>query len=174
MATKTRECSLDELRPELGKVAKEQLSSNEEVLICYESKVRVTLFGLMPTTSFHALIATGHKIIKVSGYDTGVNKVESMCLSDVVSVGEDIYAGEFSARMLGYGGSAIAFPFESREPARKFTNLLRRAIGESKATAPQQNKSASDRLRELAQLHKDGLISEDEFQQKRKEILDQL
>jgi hypothetical protein len=169
---KTIECSLAELQAELYGVVKDQLSNDEEVLICYANQARISFFGLAPTKHLEALVVTGRKVIKVTYYDTGVNYVESMYLSDIVSIQEgfDSTYNAVAATVLGHGSSKIELHFESQEIARKFTNVLRRAIDRAR----QETKGAADRLRELAQLQKEGLISEDELQQKRKEIIEQL
>ncbi len=63
---------------------------------------------------------------------------------------------------------------ETGQVSSKFVSTLRAAISQAKATASRTQVNPANLLRELTQLHNERFITDAEFEQKRKEILNQL
>ncbi len=181
----SRECPVSELHPQLEKLIQPFLSNADEVLTCFEYGFKP--LGLWRQPGFASVI-THTRLVCANRITLTEGKGAKACqLVDIVHVDELMspivfnYAGwthdhyEVVAHSLG---SELHCHFYSQLEAQKFAQILRTAIERAKATAPpimpQSAISPEERLRRITQLHKDGLISTEEFQQKRREILGEL
>lgn len=178
----TRECSLAELKPEFAEILKGHLPSDEQPLICCETRWETDFSP--KKTIFSVGIITQHWIVDADlslhksflGYTGEADtSATSMFLAEIVGISEGDWAEMgFEVKARGHGDNYVGCIFEARQVSIKFASILREAVEQAKAATLQTQKSPSDRLRELQKLYDDKLISDTEFQQKRKEILGQL
>ncbi len=167
---KTIECSVAQLRPELNQQITAQFCGNEDPLACCEANAD-ELFQGKPSLAY---VITQRQIIEAWSFrDTIHNYGSSMFLSDVVTIDEREGRGKdvVQVTLSGHGDTHKILYLER---GHKFISALRAAIGQAKTTASQMQISAGNRLQELTQLRNERLISDAEFEQKRKEILNQL
>jgi len=186
MPYQTRKCSIQELQPKLATAIGQYMSSDDRILACYETKYTedlvTALLGLallvgLPETSIEAQVVTQSQVIHARTSKDG-NSASSIRLADILNIEETSSRGYYKTIVHSQGEATIWAGFASLQMEQKFANILRQAIKQARA-APTATSSPSlsileDRLRVLTQLHKDGLISEAEFQQKRGELLNQL
>ena len=166
------ECSLAQLRPELNQQITTQLHGDENLLACCETS-QVEFQSGKPS---YAYVVTPRQIIQAwTSPKQRKTGAYAIFLSDITDV------GEYTDRKTGSGvwvraraDSNMRLYFETPQGANKFATTLRAAIDQAPAAAPQTPTNPADRLRQLTQLHQEGLVTDAEFQQKRKEILDQL
>lgn len=179
MSIKTRECSVRDLRRKVAAGIRQYLSSNDRILICCETIFKEGI-GLGVPRGLCAYVVTQNCLIssnywRKTEYLTGA---DSMLLVDIISVQEKSDKFGYSVTAHRHGSAAIVCSFGSQQASRKFASILREAIEKAKTAhvaAPLDSPgSVEERLRTLTQLHRDGLVSDTEFQQKRKEILGQL
>jgi hypothetical protein len=175
MSNQTKECSIGELQSKLQKTVKQFLDGDEKVLLCLQTiySLGLGLFGSVRS----AHVITERKLIKVDLSEYSHN--ESMQLADIQSVQESSDGlGTYRTSALGHGGVAVHCDFRSRQASEKFARTLREAIehvNTLRHSIPTQHPAdVEERFRLLTKLHKDNLVSEDEFQKKRKEILGEL
>lgn len=128
--------------------------------------------------SFNRLIS------RVLGYSEGPeSSIRTLPLENVMSVDlENVMSVDQERRRLGglppewitltsySGATSISFFFPSRDESyHRMLKLLHESV--DRARSHQQAPSAADRLRELTALRDDGLITEDEFQTKRQQLI---
>jgi len=105
-------------------------------------------------------------------------EVLEILLEDVSTVREGKMGSTYFVSLYGEDmqRAKMGFDFGVRDDFyNRFTTLLRNALDKCKGVQPSSTPSdPSVRLRQLAALRADGLISEDEFQRKRTEILKEL
>jgi len=182
MAYTIRECAIEELQPELQATVKRSMPVNDGLVACFETKNEPDaiegVLGLimleLPRTTYNAYVISQQYLIHA---ETGKpnSSSSSMRLLDIVSVKED----EFGIYARGHGNSVIWLPFRSeKEISKKFVEILRNTVEKarniSSVSPSQPPTNIEERLRVLTQLHKDNLINDIEFQEKRKEILGEL
>lgn len=174
----TCECSIKELEPELHNVVKPYISEGERVLLCIETGSR---FGIILSTyHYDASILTNKKIIVASASSRSVPSVTTIDLADISSISQHLdahHANFVVADIVVHviGGEPTHLTFRSLDAAQKFERILREIVEQLKTqTSLKSPKMVEERLRALTNLYKEGLVSESEFQQKRKEILGQL
>lgn len=177
----TRECSIDQLQPELILLARQYILGGDQILCCYEHKFERSagIFGLGVRIYFESDICTQTRVIHVGrGYDEYTHKIRddanTMELSDVMSARE--FQTEFGYRvaLTERGSNGMTLTFQSLQASSKFATVLRNAIANSKIPTPSVSNSIEARIRSLKQLRQDGLITEAQFQQKLQEIVNQL
>ncbi len=177
----TRECSIDQLQPELLRLAKRYISSIDRVLICLEttSPGACGVFG--NKTSFSAALCTQSRVVSVEHFYTMEDKYEdytrTMELLDIATIQEDQYEFGRGVQLSGGGGAKLGFTFDLGEASYRFANILRGATEQAKRRTSKLSQSPSnfeDRIRFLKKLRQDGTITESQFQQKLQEIVDQL
>jgi hypothetical protein len=176
MNPKTKECTLDTLRPDHRRQIASQLPRDETPLICCVTEY----VGFLREEASYAYVITSRRVIatRLMRGEKEIS-VSSIFFTDIVTSGEYDYEGTHGIDIQGHGGSRMRYYFESNEVLVKFRNILQDAMNrakqtpsQSQTTQPQRN--PADRLRELVQLHQDGFITDAEFEQKRKEILGRL
>jgi len=173
----TRECSLQELRSDLARVIQTQLSDEEQILVCYETTGTIgdtSLIFERQLPVYSAQIISTKQLIHGSSYLGSIGNT-SIQLKDIVSVGEEHYNNGYWVHTRGPGDIHIACEFASLQASQNFVRILKDAIKQEKnvsVKAPPEK--IEERLQTLTRLYKNGLINESEFQQKRKELLDQL
>jgi len=194
----TRECSIEELDPKLRKITKPYISYGEKILLCIEripakdtrSAINKFFSSELPDDSHSASILTDRKII--TAYISPFlrrDHVGTINLDDISSITEEFSSSEGYYRDDYDSSCKVTANITNGRPtgvgsfygthkvkmARKFAGAIRQEIQKAKASSTSENsKSVEERLRALTNLYKEGLISEVEFQQKRKEILGQL
>jgi hypothetical protein len=193
----TKECSIKELNPKLRKIIKPYISDGEKILLCFETEskedTRSTLSKVFdqfqgnksfwewvgPNTS-SVLILTNRKVINASigGYTSIDGRVTTINLDDISNVTEGTqydYCQVTANVTNGIPANASFIGERKVEMSRKFSDAIRQEIQKIKTSSTSENsKGVEERLRALTNLYKEGLISEAEFQQKRKEIIGQL
>lgn len=168
---KTRECLPAQLRPELNQQITAQLHGEQNLLACCETS-EVEFQAGKPS---YAYVITPRQIIQAwTNPKLRKTGAYSIFLGDMISVGDgrDRKAG-FAVWMRTREDVSMRLYFETEQVARKFASTLRTAIDQAKAPTPPPA-SPADRLRELTRLRQEGLVTEPEFEQKRKEILGEL
>jgi uncharacterized membrane protein len=99
----------------------------------------------------------------------------SMLLGDIVGFETRTLRLQCSViTVTGLGGTNLEFYFASNVIQQKFLNMLQTSIQKAKVVSSRDDVSTEKRLEQLSQLYKNGLINEDEYQNKRKDILNQL
>ena len=195
MGKQSRTTSVSDLHPNLSKMVTQNISADEVILLCLETKYdygypslsdligrTLTLRGSDHGT--HAAIITSKRVLRANrDYRSWSRQysesVTSLMLNEVITIQEkqEKYSHGMSYAVItrGHGEAVIHFEFESMDVASSFAESLRQMRNDvakplSKSTLPNSG-SISERLRELARLHDEGLISDYEFQNKRSEIL---
>jgi len=199
----TRECSFAETRPDLKSAIRQHLEEDDQIRACYETIkeesfwIDVDVFD--PVATLNELLDYLSNLAKVKTYMTYVvtqnrlilaatsqNKrmspnvnVHWTSLHDVVSISAYRKADRcYVVSASGHGESSTQCMFASEEYAHRFSVALSQAVDSIKSTSVSTSSkspsSTEDRLQVLTKLHKDGLVSDAEFQQKRSEILKEL
>lgn len=186
MGYKTRECSIEDLQPEVASAIRQHISGNDKILFCYETRHGVGLgsqltdllfFDFSPSSE--AQVITQNQVIHANKWAKREAN-SSIRLVDISSISETKSSDGYCRIIIRSrgGGEDVHAGFASEQVARKFANTLREVIKQAESvfsTTPTQSPGTpKERLRALAQLHKEGLLSDLEFQQKRQEILSQL
>jgi len=179
----TRECSIDQLQPELLKLAKQYISNTDRILICFETKREWSsgFLGFGIKCRLFAAICTQRRVIRVMhNYrdDDYVDEASTMELVDIESIQESQHEYSRGVQLSGRGGAQLGLYFDSGEASSKFANILRVATEQAKTRAsnsPSATPSSVDeRIRFLKKLRQDGTLTEAQFQQKLQEIINQL
>jgi hypothetical protein len=179
----TRECLIADLRPEFTPLLQAHLPNNENPIVCYEAVYDRNDYP--PKCTFYkACIITAYRLIDASvgfekGFLGGYNgkshaSATSALLQDIVSVNEEKGYERWNVFVNGQGNTRLFMVFDSQVSALKFIDILNRAIDEARKPKIPSQPSPADRLRELQNLYNERLISDAEYQQKRREILGQL
>ncbi len=191
----TRECSIKELDLKLREIIKPYISDGEKILLCFEtgpieeedtrSAISKFFSSELPDDFRSTSILTNIKIIYASRNPRFGNdgNVITLDLNDISGITEESTSGH------GYSSCSVTANITNGRPtgvgsfsgahkvnmSRKFTDAIRQELQKARTSSASENsKSVEERLRTLTNLHKEGLVSEAEFQQKRKEILGQL
>ena len=184
----SKEVAPHKLHNQLFERVKPYLTDNDSVLMCCESSTLGGIVVPLVTKLYRrAYIVTASRLIsagmfQTSGFSPSLSnntEVLSTKLLDINSITEHhSHEGHFViARSLGEIHSCIFF---SKPLAGKFRQLLEQAVQRSKTPAsqafpfPDPPPTHEERLKRLTRLHDDKLISDAEFEQKRKAILDEL
>lgn len=102
------------------------------------------------------------------------NLAGSILLGDIAGLETSNYRlGCYGLKISGMGGTDLKLVFASNEVFQKFLAVLQKAREDAKVNTSHDRANIGKRLEELTQLYKDGLITEVEYQSKRKEILNQ-
>ena len=197
----TVECQLTKLLPELRNLISGHLQSGEAILFSCQTLHQGSPFIGEPNA--YGQIITERRIVQAihnkfldialapsdlifnSGVASGIrdmmkthgsgNFAGSMLLSDIVSLETSTLRMRCCGiKTSGLGGTELQFIFASNEIHQKFLATLQKAMENAKVVASHAGVSTEKRLEKLAQLYKNGLISETEYQSKRKEILNQI
>lgn len=183
MSTKTRKCSIRELHPELQTVLNSYLDNNEEILLCFETKRRERLLIIPMEDSVTAQIITEKRIVtimyshlKLAGRPPSDRIVgpDSLHLSNIVQCQAHWSEGlDIGVKAVGHGAEMFLY-FESVGNQREWIATLESAMEKERTRRAEPNSRIVASLRDLAQLHKEGLINDEEFEMKRKQLLDEL
>jgi hypothetical protein len=161
--SETVECSLPQLEPLIRQLLTSSLATNEQPLICVKHKGQGAL---------RIYVVAESRIVTLYRPDllvvTGAPVVYTFFIDDIVGFTREDNSPVISINIQFHSGYHKLI-FESRQIADKFVSVFQEALTRSK-TKP----DTANRLRQLAQLHKEGLISDSEFEQKRKDILGQM
>jgi hypothetical protein len=179
----TRECSVANLGAESVEALKAHLPSDENPLACFETQIERE--GDYKATEFYIGLITPRRLVGVTvhlpkgffgGY-TGKNDIRaaSMSLRDIVQIREGTWGNDgYYIDVVGHGDTTIRMLFNTRQFLLKYTGKLNEVIEQARSITSQSQISPADRLRELQNLYNERLISDAEYQQKRREILGQL
>ena len=139
----TRKCSLTDLRQELIPRLKEHLSSEDEILVCYETKREIKNSVDVPHTSFTVAVVTPNRLIwgelrlfkSLWGYNGKSDVfVKSWLLEEIGGVTEQTQRDSGFAVIITQNGVLLALTlFALREMSVNFANMLRQAIKQAKA-----------------------------------------
>jgi hypothetical protein len=186
----TRQCNVDELQPELLKLAKQYFTSNSRVLVCFENKRETYEKGFFGESvqyeEWEAAICTQDRVIWLGRHLSMDNKwkpsATTIELSNIEVVQETLSSAFslqfYSVEFAGSGNAKAMVYFYSPQAQTTFASTVRdavaRAQGKTSLAVPGSANSVEERIRALKQLRKDGLITEAQFQQKIQEIVNQL
>ena len=178
MAIATTECKLSTLPPELQEPIQERLLSGEEIYYCCKTEWRMVWVQVI--TSRQMVVVKANLLrfpFFFSAPRISMLRVSSMLLSEFVALKENVdseYDDAFMVHVLGRAGAVLELCFASQESGSAFGRLLQDArlgkLDKSKKPAA----STGVRLHELANLLQEGLINDEEYEQKRREILNEL
>jgi hypothetical protein len=193
----TVECQLNEFLPELQSLISGHFQSGEAILFSCQTLHQGSPFIKEPNaygqiiTERRVALAVHNKFIDIAyapsdfisnaGYASGIkqqgngNFAGSILLSDIVSLETNSIRMNCSrVKTTGLGGNDLQFVFASNEIHQNFLNILQKAMDNAKTAISHSGINIEKRLEELTRLYKNGLISEIEYESKRKEILNQL
>jgi len=160
------ECTLEQLEPILREGIARSLSKGEQPLTCLVSKqLQVVYIYVITDARLMCAGATRDPITK----RVSPTRITSLSLDEIVGIS----TGDKWVRADRSDGMHIGCELDTKQRAQSFASSLQSAKDCLRASLSQPI-SPADRLRELAKLHSEGLISESEFQQKRREIMKQL
>lgn len=157
----------------LLKQAQEHLKPNEEVKTYVMGAYETEIMG-QDSVRNGIFIATNERIVffakKLTGYD-----LESFPLENISSM-------EVSKGMMGHkisffaSGNKVKMKWINKGEIQKFIDYIRENIGKKEAAATnkvQTNNSNDeyDQIKKLAELKEEGLITEEEFNEKKRQIL---
>jgi hypothetical protein len=174
---RTDECSLADLPLEIRKPILEKLGADEKPLACFRTEWHMLWVSVVTPKQlvvFKAILLANPIFIGKATIE--MPKVYSIQLQDILGHREgfnkeyDIYAVNFQ----GKEGVSIETCFVSETDAKKFMRAIWSAKDQGRQEAVKPALKAADRLRELVELQKEGLITDIEFQTKREEILKDL
>jgi hypothetical protein len=174
---RTDECSLADLPPEIRKPIQEKLSADEKPLACFRTEwhmVWVSVITPKQLVVFKAILLA-HPIF-ISKATIEMPRVYNIALQDILGHREgfnkeyDIYAVNFQ----GKENVNIETCFVNESDAQKFMRVLWSVRDQNRREAVKPALKAADRLRALVELQKEGLLTDNEFQAKREEILKDL
>ena len=187
----TRQCEVKDLQRDLQKLVKRHVPVNEQITVCLETRYEpkssiwtsldeiVSLRFRSASPHYSAYLITDSRFACIEHSDKSIidykllEKAESFQLGDILGIQED--NGEL--RIRSHGDAAIRCQFETTQQLQEFALLLRQAVEQAKHSRAQHDSRTEDaelRLKNLDRLLRSGLISNDEYQQKRRDILDQL
>ncbi len=183
-----KELRFSELSVGVRRLLQNRIPPQEKVLACYEYVLSMgENVGYVLTEKRAVRVIARSALISLVLNVIGASQDEvlEVLLEDVSTVQETKMRGSaynynsvFVVSLYGEDMqmAKIGFSFRARDDFyNRFTTLLRNALDKFKGVQPSITPSdPSVRLRQLAALRADGLISEDEFQRKRTEILTKL
>ena len=196
MKTSIRECSIRELHPRLRPQLEQYLSANEEVLLCYEQ------VEPYKPNRYYAYLITNHRLAsafflpKPGGMQNLFNRVAGIVqpeegarmvpVTELASISEkeSVWASgisdprPYSIMVSGKAASTgIGFGFSYKDEFYNRVRALLVSLLDDANTNVNQGEikpPVSERLRDLTRLHSEGLITDVEFAEKRKSLLDEL
>jgi hypothetical protein len=176
----TRACALQDLRPEFSKAIRKYISAEEDVLVCYETTGAYIDFGAFfdsEKPAYSAQIISRKQLILAFSdeYNRDTIRTIQIQLKDIISVEDRREDKGYWVTALGEGKTRLDCSFASQQMGEDFAGILQRSIEQEKNALPRpSSENIEERLQALTKLHQNGLIDDLEFQQKRKELLDQL
>lgn len=179
----SRTCSLQDLRPDFEEAVQRYISVGEPILACFETTGTTADSSsiFFSQTPVYGAQIISRKQLAVGWFSKQSNFMESIQLSDIVSVTEEQYRRD-SVRIncvivRGSGATVIQCVFANPQMSQDFAHILQKAIDNEKTVSKSQRLSLAsieERMETLTRLYKNGLISDEEFQKKRTELLNQL
>lgn len=197
MRSRTKERAFRDLRKNAIAQFKRYMLPNENVIACFETEREdLGIFrSYDDTQDYYAQVLTENQLLAyrqhISNRDESraIEHLDSMQLVDMDYVSES----KFGESNFGVSAASKTVPkaincgFASQASAQKFSDMLRRAMASTKANAakhslsptissspPLPTKTIQERLKDLFELRKAGLINDAEFEQTRKRILDEM
>jgi hypothetical protein len=172
---KTIEISLNEIEIELRQLIQKLLEPEEEIFVCF--RVEYHMVWAEVITNRQVIIAKA--IALRSGVFMFKPKIDmphvsSILLSEItdVTLGRSEDYDLFTVHITGEENTKLEASFTLETAAQKFHKTLTGLILKEKKQFP--TGSTAERLRELSELLESSLITEEEFQKKRTEILNNL
>jgi hypothetical protein len=171
---KTSECSLNEIEPELRELIEARIQPGEDVLACF--RVEYHMLWAEIITTKQVIVA------KAIALRTGLARtklrldmphVTAIPLGEIVKI-EPGHSNEyelFTVNLTGRDGQALEINFTLESAAQSFYKILTQVLG---LGGKKPSSSNAERLRELTNLREEGLITEEEYQAKRADILKNL
>jgi hypothetical protein len=177
----SRACSLQDLRPDFAKVVQKHISVDEEIIACYETTGTKSNNGVIfetQTPVYSAQIISRKQLILGWSSNDGYS-VKSIQLRDIVSISEGGSGGVYGywVTASAQGEIHLGCAFANPQMSQDFAQILKQAIEQEKTASESKGLSLAsieERIETLTRLHKNGLISDLEFQEKRKELLNQI
>jgi len=131
----TRECIVEQLRPELRTAIKQYMSGDDEVLICFETTHTASLMDRLVqniVTGFEAQVITRRRIINANtGGLYRTLRVSAMNLLDIVNIKESSFGDHYYVMARGHGDALMEYTFGSLALSRRFSDALRKAIDQA-------------------------------------------
>ncbi len=172
---KTIECPLSEIEPELRRLVEEKLQSGEEILSCFRVEYHMVW----------AQIITNLRVVSVKAIALRMNifstrpriempRIDMLDLKDIVHL-ELTRSQEYdliTVRISAGDGRIMEMNFTLESAAQKFHKVLQSVLAAENKHSPQA--AVADRLRELSELLEMKLISDEEYREKRSQILKEL
>lgn len=160
---------------ELRDLIQNTLEPDEEILICF--RVEYSMLWIHVVTNLKVISAKAIAL-RINVFSTRP-KIEMPRISWIeLSKLEHCELGRsqdydlFTVQISGRDNQTLEANFTLETAAMKFHSLLNSTINRDKKNTPQP--AIADRLRELTDLHTMNLISDEEFQDKRAQILKEL
>lgn len=167
----TIECTLSQLEPELRSSLSDFLGSDETIITCYKTiwhMVWVQVITNLRVIILRADLIPGMLFLRKPVINS--REIKSIPLSEIEKIeckkntGYDIYTIE----IIGRNQQTLEANFLTRQKAELFENSLHHSL----ASDQNKNKPATvERMRALSQLFQEGLITDQEYEEKKKEIL---
>ncbi len=165
--SRQRRCTIQDLDSKIATECRKYIPPEENVLVCYEWD-----FGGFLSREFAVYVVTEKQLVFAQNVSRMLGIV-SVPLTDIYTVHESKSSSSYQVE-----ANNKKFDFNDKNDADHFAAVLREAIQHVKGirNSPQgsSQSNAEERFRVLVRLRNDGLITEEEFQQKRKEILGEL
>jgi hypothetical protein len=176
---RTRSFQLSELTPALQQELAPYIKPDENILYCSGTTQYPGLLAIfnwteiLDTGRIHIQIVTNQQVICLDSHLNKISYFNHLKLRDINQVLYTNAFGEHHVTIKGAGNSALNGTFESTRLAQEFQQALNsaREALEQKPANPSEGHSPIERLRTLDGLLIAGLITEEEYQNKRKEIL---
>lgn len=195
----SRECLIQQMDSELQALLSRNVSSAEDILFSGETQVKrhsglsnncaqiVTNRQLILAQTNHYVdlnylrgsewrLWAAHSAIKELGTRYGYSDVRTLFLQEISSIQDfpTSITNCFLIRILGRTDKGMDFLFGSPDISARFLEIIRIATISPDTPSSDNSSINLQRLRELASLHKEGIISDQEYEKKRKEILEKL
>lgn len=179
-----RECRVEELQKDVCRAVQAYIAT-DKVVACYELTTIYSPPGLFSAneTSTYAAILTESRLISASHSDKRFgNTAKYIPLADVISITQEqgltfSVKDEKHYHVIAHGSGEVhvGVSFLSAQIANAFVELLNKHVNQAKNKhIPLSSLSPDDRLRRLSELYREGLVSEEEFHELRKQILKEL
>jgi hypothetical protein len=184
-AKHTRACLVQDLRPDFVSIVQKYISSSDNILACYETKGTYKNVGfIFDYNRAVYIIQIITKRLLIYGWSGGFRNHETpettvLQLRDIKQIHEGSNWNYWSVNVLGQSNNHIECTFTSQKFSQDFASILFGAMEQEKTEQilPSQSPSLAsieDSIERLSNLHKKGIISDIEFQEKRKELLNQI
>ncbi|MBI4762068.1 MAG: SHOCT domain-containing protein [Chloroflexi bacterium] len=175
MRSNTRKCAIQDFPSDIRKQIQRHVSSAERVIVCYETKRE----GVAEIYTYHSFqVLTDKQMVMVLRDVKGKHEdIVSTQLNDITNIHEGGGNSDYRVEGDEHGNFRMEFYFAKRQMAQEFSDILRRAIEQAKnlsvavPTQPTQKEQVLDLIRRLEQLKQSGAITDQEFQQKKTELL---